>query len=94
VEITPLPVETFPTVAVLPESGLELVTASPELEATQGRRVRSRGRNAAPAAASAAVAVLPLVDDSAAVAAAAAAEAVEEESSEPRRRRRRSSAAE
>ncbi len=95
VEITPLPVETFPTVPVLPESGLELVTASPEPEAAQGRRVRSRGRNAAPAAAvSAAVAVLPLVDDSAAVAAAAAAEPVEEESSEPRRRRRRSSAAE
>jgi ribonuclease E len=94
VEITPLPVETFPTVPVLPESGIELVTASPEPEAAQGRRVRSRGRNAAPAGAAAAVAVLPLDDDSVAVAAAAAVEPVEEDSSEPRRRRRRSSAAE
>ena len=93
VEITPLPVETFPTVPVLPESGIELVTASPEPEAAQGRRVRSRGRNSTPGAV--AVAALPLAEDPAVgMNAAPAVEPVEEDSSEPRRRRRRSSAAE
>jgi ribonuclease E len=98
VEITPLPVETFPsypTVAVLPDSGLELVAAAPEPEAANGRRVRSRRRSdsavATPTAA-AAVAVLP-VEEAAASSDAASAEATDD-ASEPRRRRRRSSAAE
>jgi ribonuclease E len=94
VQITPLPVETFPTVPVLPESGIELVAASPEPEAAPARRVRSRGRGAASAGAAASVAVMPLTDDSAPVSAVTAVEPVEEDSSEPRRRRRRSSAAE
>jgi ribonuclease E len=99
VEITPLPAETFPsfpTVSVLPDSGLELVSATAEPEATNGRRVRSRRRSDAPAdrtvSASAAVAVLPVVETTAPVEAPPAE--AEDDSSEPRRRRRRSSAAE
>jgi ribonuclease E len=99
VEITPLPAETFPsfpTVSVLPDSGLELVSATAEPEATNGRRVRSRRRSDAPAdrtvSASAAVAVLPVVETTAPVEAPSAE--AEDDSSEPRRRRRRSSAAE
>jgi len=93
VEITPLPVETFPTVPVLPDGGLELAVASaePAAEASNGRRVRSRRRSDAPVAVAAGVAVLPVVEEPV----AAAAEATpEDDSGEPRRRRRRSSAAE
>jgi ribonuclease E len=91
VEITPLPVETFPTVPVLPDSGLELGVASaePAAEASNGRRVRSRRRNDAPAVGAAAVAVMPAVEEP-----AANAEAAEDDTGEPRRRRRRSSATE
>ncbi|WP_438983060.1 Rne/Rng family ribonuclease [Vulcanococcus sp.] len=91
VEITPLPVETFPTVPVLPDSGLELGVASaePAAEPSNGRRVRSRRRNDAPAAGAAAVAVMPAVEEP-----AANAEAAEDDTGEPRRRRRRSSATE
>ena len=99
VEITPLPVETFPSypsVAVLPDSGLELVAAAAEPEASNGRRVRSRRRSdasaASPAPAAAAVAVLPVVETGAASDAAPAEP--DDDASEPRRRRRRSSAAE
>ena len=91
VEITPLPVETFPTfsaVPVLPDSGLELVATTAEPEPANARRVRSRRRGDAPASA---VAVLPVVESE--VVAAAPAEA-EDDASEPRRRRRRSSATE
>ena len=93
VEITPLPVETFPTLPVLPDGGLELAVASaePAAEASIGRRVRSRRRSDAPVAVAAGVAVLPVVEEPV----AAAAEATpEDDSGEPRRRRRRSSAAE
>ena len=94
VEITPLPVETFPTVPVLPDSNLSPETAS-QPQAGENRRVRSRSRVASPAAVSisgepagaVAVAELPVaevVPDEAAV----------DDSGEPRRRRRRSSAAE
>ena len=83
VEITPLPVETFPAVPVLPESGLDLVVPAADPEPSAGRRrVRSR----------AAVAV-----EEAPVAAAAVEQEVlvePDDSAEPRRRRRRSSAAE
>jgi ribonuclease E len=95
VEITPLPVETFPSypsVAVLPDSGLELVAAAAEPEAANGRRVRSRRRSEATATAAAAVAVLP-VEEASAPSDAAPAES-NDDASEPRRRRRRSSAAE
>ena len=98
VEITPLPVETFPAfpaVPVLPDSGLELVAATAEPEPANGRRVRSRRRSDAPASTSStstAVAVLPAVEPEQAAAAAPAEP--EEDSSEPRRRRRRSSATE
>ena len=95
VEITPLPVETFPSypsVAVLPDSGLELVAAAAEPEAVNGRRVRSRRRSEATATDAAAVAVLP-VEEAAATSDAAPAEP-NDDASEPRRRRRRSSAAE
>jgi ribonuclease E len=98
VEITPLPVETFPafpTVPVLPDSGLELVAATAEPEPANGRRVRSRRRSDAPAstpATSTAVAVLPVVEPE--LAAAAAPAEAEDDASEPRRRRRRSSATE
>ena len=79
VEITPLPVETFPAIPVLPDSGLELVVPAPEAEpAAARRRVRSR----------AAV----VVDEAPAPVAVVAAEP--DDSSEPRRRRRRSSATE
>jgi ribonuclease E len=89
VEITPLPVETFPVfsaVPVLPDSGLELVATPAEPEPANGRRVRSR-RGGDTSAGTAAMAA-PQV-----VAAAAPAEA-EDDASEPRRRRRRSSATE
>jgi ribonuclease E len=95
VEITPLPVETFPSypsVAVLPDSGLELVAAAAEPAAVNGRRVRSRRRSEATATAAAAVAVLP-VEEASAPSDAAPAES-NDDASEPRRRRRRSSAAE
>ncbi|MEY3963367.1 MAG: hypothetical protein RLZZ106_622 [Cyanobacteriota bacterium] len=98
VEITPLPVETFPTFAtvpVLPDSGLELVAAGAEPEPANGRRVRSRRRNDAPAtspSSSTAVAVLPVEQPE--LAAAAAPAEPDDEASEPRRRRRRSSATE
>jgi ribonuclease E len=97
VELTPLPVETFPAVPVLPESGLELLTTPAEPEAHQGRRVRSRGRSAS--SAGAAVAVLPVVEPSSLstenrAPSGVATAAVEEELEEPRRRRRRSSATE
>ncbi|MBV2352706.1 Rne/Rng family ribonuclease [Synechococcus sp. HK05] len=95
VEITPLPVDTFPSypsVAVLPDSGLELVAAAAEPEAVNGRRVRSRRRSEATATDAAAVAVLP-VEEAAATSDAAPAEP-NDDASEPRRRRRRSSAAE
>ena len=93
VEITPLPVETFPTVPVLPDGGLELAVASaePAAEASNGRRVRSRRRSDAPVAVAAGVAVLPVVEEPVATAAEATPE---DDSGEPRRRRRRSSAAE
>ena len=82
VEITPLPVETFPTVPVLPDSNL-----SPEIEpqpqVSENRRVRSRSRVASPVA----VAELPVVE-------VVPDEAAVDDSGEPRRRRRRSSAAE
>jgi ribonuclease E len=79
VEITPLPVETFPAIPVLPDSGLELVVPAAEAEpAAARRRVRSR----------AAV----VVDEAPAPVAVVAAEP--DDSSEPRRRRRRSSATE
>jgi ribonuclease E len=91
VEITPLPVETFPTVPVLPDSGLDLGVASaePATEASNGRRVRSRRSSDAPVAVATGVAVLPVVEEP-----VATTEAAEDDSSEPRRRRRRSSAAE
>ena len=93
VEITPLPVETFPTLPVLPDGGLELAVASaePAAEASNGRRVRSRRRSDAPVAVAAGVAVLPVVEEPVATAAEATPE---DDSGEPRRRRRRSSAAE
>jgi ribonuclease E len=85
VEITPLPVESFPTVPVLPDSGIQLEIES---QPGDGRRLRSRSRVApAPAAAAAVAVVEPLQE-----AAPAVAEA--DDASEPRRRRRRSSAAE
>jgi ribonuclease E len=86
VEITPLPVETFPAVPVLPESGLELVvtasTPEPAAEPAGRRRVRSRAAvvDAAPVAV---VAAVPQQN-----------EPEPDDSAEPRRRRRRSSAAE
>jgi len=86
VEITPLPVETFPAVPVLPESGLELVvtasTPEPAAEPAGRRRVRSRAAvvDAAP------VAVVAAVPQQ--------SEPEPDDSAEPRRRRRRSSAAE
>ena len=86
---------TFATVPVLPDSGLELVTASAEPEPANGRRVRSRRRNDAPASSpssSTAVAVLPVEQPE--LAAAAAPAEPDDEASEPRRRRRRSSATE
>ena len=93
VEITPLPVETFPTVPVLPESGLELLTTPAEPEAHQGRRVRSRGRSASSAGAAVAVEPSSLSTENRAPSGVATA-SVEEELEEPRRRRRRSSATE
>ncbi|MEY3750382.1 MAG: hypothetical protein RLZZ186_801 [Cyanobacteriota bacterium] len=84
VEITPLPVETFPTVPVLPESGLDLVVPAVDSEPAAGRRrVRSR-----------AAVVVEEAPAPVAVAVAQQAEPEPDDSAEPRRRRRRSSAAE
>jgi ribonuclease E len=82
VEITPLPVETFPTVPVLPDSNLSPEIA-PQPQVSENRRVRSRSRVASPVA----VAELPVVE-------VVPDEAAVDDSGEPRRRRRRSSAAE
>ena len=81
VEITPLPVESFPTVPVLPESGIQLEIES---QPSDSRRGRSRTR-ATPAAAAVAVAE-PVLE--------VTPEVAVDDASEPRRRRRRSSAAE
>ena len=91
VEITPLPVETFPTVPMLPDGGLELDVAPSDsaAEASNGRRVRTRRRSDAPAPGVSAVAVLPVVAEP-----VVTAEAPEDDNGEPRRRRRRSSAVE
>jgi ribonuclease E len=91
VEITPLPVETFPTVPMLPDGGLELDVAPSDsaAEASNGRRVRTRRRSDAPAPGVSAVAVLPVVAEP-----VVTAEAPEDDNGEPRRRLSRSSAVE
>ena len=91
VEITPLPVETFTAVPVLPESGIELHTSAPlepEAEALPARSGRSRRRGGS------ATATLEPPAEALAVASSTAPPTpeVEEADSEPRRRRRRSSA--
>jgi ribonuclease E len=93
VEITPLPVDTFTAVPVLPESGIELHTSAAldaEVEAPPARSGRSRRR----AGSATAMATLEPSAEALAVASSSPPPTpqVEESDLEPRRRRRRSSA--